>query len=117
MITVPYFSRSHAFHGVAGARGGGDAAVAVMGQIPDNAVERAEALGMPLFQLPDGTSMYELEGSIGRFISRRRTELYQRGAETHRRLMEGSIPGKGMPGLLKTLGRATGRAAALLDRW
>jgi len=95
----------------------GAAAVAVMGQIPDNAVERAEALGMPLFQLPDGTSMYELEGSIGRFISRRRTELYQRGAETHRRLMEASIQGKGMPGLLKTLAQATGRAAALLDRW
>src|SRR3990172_6393984 len=41
----------------------GAAGVAVMGRIPENATQPAEALGMPLFQLPEGTSIYELDGS------------------------------------------------------
>lgn len=95
----------------------GAAAVAVMGQIPENAIRRAELIGIPLFQLPDGTNIYEIEGSIGRYISRQRTILYQRSAEVHRRLMQSSIQGKGMPGLLLELSQGTGRAAALLDQW
>lgn len=94
----------------------GAAAVAVMGQVPQDALLRAEALGMPLFDLPDGTNMYELEGSIGRFISRQRALLYQRGADVHRRLMEASIMGKGMPGLLLVLAQGTNQTAALLDQ-
>ncbi|MDP2936684.1 MAG: helix-turn-helix domain-containing protein [Dehalococcoidia bacterium] len=95
----------------------GAAAVAVMGQIPENAIRRAELIGIPLFQLPDETNIYELEGSIGRHISRQRTILYQRSAEVHRRLMQSSIQGKGMPGLLLELSQGTARAAALLDQW
>lgn len=94
----------------------GASAVAVMGGISENAIQRAEGLGMPLFHLPEGTNIYELEGSIGRFITRQRTILYQKGADVHRRLMDASIMGKGMPGLLLVLAQGTNRAAALLDQ-
>lgn len=94
----------------------GAAAVAVVGQIPEDAIQRAEALGMPLLQLPEGTNPYELEGSIARFISHQRTMLHQRGAEIHHRLMEASIQGRGMPGLLQVLAQVTGKAAAFLDQ-
>ncbi|MDO8690086.1 MAG: helix-turn-helix domain-containing protein [Dehalococcoidia bacterium] len=94
----------------------GASAVAVLGVVSDDAVRKASDLGMPLVQLPDGANLYELEGAIARFISSQRTLLHQRSGEIYRRLMEASIQGKGMPGLLRVLALATGNAAALLDQ-
>lgn len=94
----------------------GAAAVGVMGQVALNAVQRADDLGIPLISLPEGTNLYETEGAIGRFISQQRTSLYQRAGDIHSRLMEASIQGKGMLGLLWVLAQATGKAAALLDQ-
>lgn len=94
----------------------GASAVAVLGVVSAEAVQKASDLGMPLVQLPEGANLYELEGAIARFISSQRTLLHQRSGEIYRRLMEASIQGKGMPGLLRVLAQATGNAAALLDQ-
>ncbi len=94
----------------------GASAVGVLGVISADAVQKASDLGLPLVQLPEGTNLYELEGAVTRFISSQRTLLHQKGGEIYRRLMEASIQGKGMPGLLRVLAQATGNAAALLDQ-
>lgn len=94
----------------------GASAVAVVGEVSDDAIQLAESIGMPLLQVPDGSNLYELEGAIARFISSQRGLLHQKGGEIYRRLMETSIQGKGMPGLLRVLAQATGKAAGLLDQ-
>lgn len=93
----------------------GASAVAVMGQAPEDAIRLAGELEIPLLLIPDGHNLYELEGAIARFISSQRTLLHQKGADLYRRLMEASIHGKGMPGVLRVLAQSTGKAAALLD--
>jgi purine catabolism regulator len=93
----------------------GVAAVGVVGDIPAQAQEKANALGIPLLGLPQDTNLSELEGAICRFITRQRSLLHRKGAEIHRRLMEASIEGTGLAGLLRVLSQAIGRAVALLD--
>jgi len=94
----------------------GVSAVAVTGTVPGDAIHLSEGLGMPLLRIPQGSNLYELEGAIVRFISSQRALLHQKGGEIYRRLMETSIQGQGMPGLLRALAQSTGKASALLDQ-
>mgnify|MGYP005849495339 CR=1 FL=1 len=89
------------------------AALAIVGNADEDALNRAEELAFPLIELPPATSLYELEQVITHSIYERRAQLYQQGAEIHRQLVELSIVGRGLAAIVERLAEMTGRAAVL----
>lgn len=91
------------------------AGVAVLGEVVQEAAAIADKYSIPLFALPDGSNLYEVEQSVMRLVVERRTELYQRSQEIFMQLTELAIEGKGLPAILRRLSDLTGKAVALED--
>ncbi|MBI4321360.1 MAG: helix-turn-helix domain-containing protein [Chloroflexi bacterium] len=93
----------------------GVVAVAVLGPVTSEATQASDDRGIPLFALPDGSSLQELEQSVTRTIIETRTELYQRSQEIYRQLTELAIEGKGVPSIVERLGQIVGKGVVLED--
>ena len=90
-------------------------AAAIVGEIPDEARDLADSVGLPLLALPAGSHITELEQAIARAVVDRRTELHQRSQEIYRRLTELAIAGQGLDAILATLADLTGKDVLLED--
>ncbi|MDP2728952.1 MAG: helix-turn-helix domain-containing protein [Dehalococcoidales bacterium] len=93
----------------------GIAAVAVLGQVPPEAKKAAEELGMPLFQLPAGSSFHRIEQSVTKTIIELRSQQYQQEQAISRQLIEQAIHGKGIPAITGKLFEITGKTIAIAD--
>lgn len=72
------------------------AALAVRGEIPEDAVEAAEHSAIPLLSLPSGESLQEIERSVIRLIVDREGYLAGRAAELQRDLTQIELDGGGL---------------------
>ena len=90
-------------------------ALVVLGNINKGAVETADRVGLPLMRLPAGVSIANVEQTLARAISERRSELYRHSLELHRELVEISLAGRGLESILSRLCEITRRNVALLD--
>lgn len=93
----------------------GVSAVAVTGDVNNDAIAVADRLGLPLVHLPEDTSPRELEGRVTRAIVERRAELQTLGQDYYHQLLELVIAGRGPDAVLGRLADLTGRVAALED--
>ncbi len=93
---------------------GGVSAVALLGEIPEDAIHRADQVSLPLFSLPAGTSLSEVEQSINRFVNEYSRTSYQAEQEKYRQLTEMAIDGQGLDAIVRGLGRSR-QAAGVED--
>ena len=92
------------------------AAAAVAGEVTDEAAKLAESLALPLYLVPSGTSLVDLEQQFVHEIVDWQTDLQRRSQEIYRHLTELAIEGRGLPAIAAGLARATGRRVAHEDR-
>ncbi len=90
-------------------------ALVVLGSIDKATIASADRVGMPLMQLPADVSIPDVEQSLARAISERRSELYRHSLELHRELVEISLAGRGLEVILSRLSEISKRNVALLD--
>jgi PucR family transcriptional regulator, purine catabolism regulatory protein len=99
-LTLARLLESLAGQGVAGA--------AVLGRASLEARRVADAHGLPLFALPAGPPLDQVEQQVLRYIVDRRAELHERAQDLHRQLSELALAGRGLPALLVRLQELTG---------
>src|SRR3989454_9839165 len=99
-LTLARLLESLAGQGVAGA--------AVSGRVPVEARQVADAHGLPLFALPAGLPLDQVEQQVLRYVVDRRAELHERAQDLHRQLSELALAGRGLPALLARLHELTG---------
>src|SRR3989441_4104103 len=91
-LTLARLLESLAGQGVAGA--------AVSGRVSVEARRVADAHGLPLFALPVGLALDQVEQQVLRYVVDRRAELHERAQDLHRQLSELALAGRGLPALL-----------------
>ncbi len=79
------------------------AAIAVMGPTDRAAVNAARASGLVLFQLPDTTSLVQVERTVIRLIVDRAGYLAQRSAELQRELNQVALVGGGLEQIVRSV--------------
>jgi purine catabolism regulator len=84
------------------------AAIAVVGSLKPEDIESAEAVHLPLLQLPDTSDLREVEREVARLISDYEAQLERRGAQLYNLLTQRSLSENGMVDLLQTLEERTG---------
>jgi purine catabolism regulator len=89
----------------------GGVAAAVVGDVSSAAIEVSERMMLPLFTLPDGTHIADVQQSTVRFILDQRTLLHERQQELHTQLMELALAGAGTSAIVDRLAEITGQAA------
>ena len=91
-------------------------AVAVVGEVPNDASELADSIGLPILILPTGIHLPDLEQSIARAIVEHRTNMHQRSQDIYRRLTEIAIEGRGLDSILEMLAELTSKEVVLEDQ-
>lgn len=88
------------------------AAIAVLGDIQDQARTIGDTLRLPLLQLPEGADVREVEREVQRLIGDYEAQVERRAAQLGHVLTQRSLAGVGLNGLLETLAERTGRSLA-----
>lgn len=94
----------------------GVAAVAVAGDVAQDARDLADSIGLPILALPMAGHLPDLEQAIARAIVDHRTQVHQRSQEIYRRLTELAIEGRGVDAILAMLADLTGKDVVLEDQ-
>ncbi|HEX2911547.1 MAG TPA: helix-turn-helix domain-containing protein [Chloroflexia bacterium] len=90
-------------------------AAAVLGEVNDIGVETADELDLPLFVLPEGISLPELERTITKYIADNNQQIQQWNQDVYRQFTELAIEGKGLASIAELLCRLTARAVIVED--
>lgn len=93
----------------------GVAAVAILGNVPPEAISVADDLSLPVLSLPEGTSLNELNSLISRYIAENRQQLQQWNQEVYRQFTELAIEGKGIAAIAERLCQLTNKAVVVED--
>jgi PucR family transcriptional regulator, purine catabolism regulatory protein len=98
-----------------GLAGAGAAALVVAGPVPKDAARAADALGLPLVELPLGTPLLDAERGIIGFVLGRHSELQAQASDLYRRLAQLAVENRGLEAIVREAALATGRVAAFED--
>ena len=107
----PHLSVARAIQSLAGKA----SAVAVRGEVPDEARGEADRLGIPLLELPASTALAAMEREALRFLSERRSEWYQRKHSILHDLTALAVQGRGLDAIAQRMAETTGHAVAFED--
>jgi PucR family transcriptional regulator, purine catabolism regulatory protein len=88
--------------------GQGVAGAAVAGRVSPEARRVADDTGLPLFVLPAGAALDQVEQQVLRYVVDQRAELHERAQDLHRQLSELALAGRGLSALLARLQQLTG---------
>ncbi len=91
------------------------AAIGVQGLVDRDAIDRAEALGLPLLALPEGVSLLEVERGITRLLIDREAQLARRAQEVSEQLAALAAENRGLDAILTAVTRTTGKVVAVHD--
>ena len=106
-LTLARLLESLAGQGIAGA--------ASTGRVSSEARRVADEHALPLFAIPAGAALDQIEQQVLRYIVDRRAELHERAQDLHRQLSELALAGRGLPAVLGRLHELTG-VPVLLER-
>ncbi len=95
--------------------GVGVAAAAVLGEVSEVGIEAAEEMNLPLFALPDGTSLSELERNVTKYIAENNQQIQQWNQDVYRQFTELAIEGKGLASIAEVLCKLTNKAVVVED--
>ena len=93
----------------------GVVAAAVLGEMSDTEIETAEELDLPLYALPDGISLTELERNITKYIAENNQQIQQWNQDVYRQFTELAIEGKGLAAIAELLCKLTGKIVLVED--
>ena len=93
----------------------GGVAVAVVGEVSQEAIAVAERMMLPLLRLPEGAHVGDVQQAVVRFVLDQRTLLHERQQELHNQLMELALAGGGTAAIVELLGEITGHGVAWQD--
>ncbi|MHB0867832.1 MAG: helix-turn-helix domain-containing protein [Chloroflexota bacterium] len=93
----------------------GVAAIAVLGDVDHEAADAAEALGIPLIQLPPDASLTEVERAAVATVVDKQAELQSRAAEIHRQLAQLTFEERGIQAVAERLAEISGKAVVIED--
>jgi purine catabolism regulator len=91
------------------------AALAVDGDIDDNAIETADRAGLPILALPAGADLHGLERSVIGLLVNKQAELQARTSQLQRQLTQVAMQGKGLGGIAAEFARQSGKSVAIFD--
>lgn len=91
------------------------AAVAVAGDVDDEARCVADSLSLPLFLLPEDTNLAAAEQSALRVIVEWQSEVQRRVQDIQRQLTQLALDGRGLPAIVEKIALVTGKPAAMED--
>jgi len=91
------------------------AAVGVQGKFGVDAVERANADGLPLFAIPDRVSLHQVERDIIRLIVDRSAYILQRATNLQRELNQITLDGGGLEAIAKQIQHVTEQPFIVLN--
>jgi purine catabolism regulator len=92
------------------------AGIAHLGAISEAGKAAADAAGLPLIELPEGSDIGKVEREASQLIMERRREAQRQGQEVGRRLFELAIAGEPLPAMVRTLAELSGRPVVLEGR-
>jgi purine catabolism regulator len=89
--------------------------IAVAGGVDESAISSADAAGLPIIALPQGSDLHGLERAIIGLLVNKQAELQSRAGQIQRQLTQVAMQGKGLSGIARELGRITGKSISVLD--
>jgi PucR family transcriptional regulator, purine catabolism regulatory protein len=92
------------------------AALVFCGQVSTTVIAEARASQLPVFQLPAGSRVRDIERTVISLLVDRQGQLERRGTQIYRQLTEISARNEGMAELINTMARLTGKAVILQDK-
>lgn len=90
-------------------------AVAVRGQVGDEAIQEAERLNVALLQLPQSVPLAEVERGVLRYLSEQRSEWYRRKHSILHDLTALALQGSGLQAIAQYMGDMSGHAVMFED--
>lgn len=93
----------------------GGVAVAILGEASVEAIAVADRMLLPLFRLPPGVAIAEVQETVVRFLLDQRTLLHERQQELHAQLMELALAGAGTEAIVDRLSQVTAKLALWQD--
>lgn len=93
----------------------GVAAVGVLGEVDRDAAEAADDLGIPLLQLPSGTSLAEVERAAIATVVDKQAELQRKASEIHRHLAQLTFEERGLQAVVEQLAAISAKSVAIED--
>lgn len=93
----------------------GVSGVVVVGRVADEAAAVAERSGVPLFELPEGSSLSEADQQIARIIRDWSAEVQRRVQLVQNQLTELALQGRGVKPILDRLAELTEKTVVLVD--
>ena len=93
----------------------GVAAAAILGNVSQVGIDTAEELDLPLFVLPEGTNLPELERNITKYIAENNQQIQQWNQDVYRQFTELAIEGKGLSTIAELLCKLSNRAVVVED--
>lgn len=90
-------------------------AVAVRGDVPDGAASAAQARGLTLLALPEGSGLTSVERAVNTLIVNQSAQLTQRAIEIQRQLTRLAAENRDLNSLLRLMARATARSIVVHD--
>jgi len=98
-----------------GLSGAGAAGLCVAAPVSRAASKVADALGLPLIELPAGTSLVESERGIIGLVLGRHNELQSQASDFYRRLAQLAVENRGLDAIVREAAHASGRVVAFED--
>ncbi len=92
------------------------AAIGVVGNVDARARAVAEDIGIPLLNLPQGTSLRQVERDVVKVLVGPMPSAEQRGMEIHQQLLQLSTENRGMAALIGAIVDATSKTIVVQDK-
>jgi len=92
------------------------AAIGVLGEIGQPAQATADDLHIPLLQLPETSTLREIESHIAQLLMGNAPSIDRRGLEVREQLLQLSTENKGLQALAGTLATLTGKSVVIQDK-
>lgn len=85
-------------------------------QVPEDMIEHANAVGLPLIELPPDVPYMDFMIPIFEILINNQLYLLKKSEEIHNRLLEVVLKGQGLPSICQALSQLAGNPALIIDR-
>ncbi len=92
------------------------AAIVLSDQPGSGTLAEAKAYGLPVLQLPPSSRVRLIEKAVISLLVDRKVQIERRGTQIYRQLTQISSRNEGMPELINTMARLTGKAVVIQDK-
>ena len=89
----------------------------ILPHLPPEVIQKAEALGLPLIEVPESASYPTIIGPLVGAILREKAFLLERSQEIHSRLTDLILGGGGLEAIARSLRELIDRPVAITDPW